>query len=295
MKKLWLLEGNVEAGLFRRLVEKTGGQPLALKKTTFPDGECQVELQTPVSFDDVCIVHSLSAPVGENLLQLQLYVDVLRRQNARRIVVVVPYLGYARQDRRVSGHEALGAKVVAETLSRHVDRVVVVDLHSAAVEGFFDCPVVQVSAEPVLCRALENDCQHSVVVSPDLGAVKLAERYAQALKLPMAVVHKHRISGLEVSAYGVVGNVQGLRPILVDDMISTAGTMLSATSALMQAGCVPEFRLVATHGLFVGPALERLAQIPKLSLWVSDTLPAPTDFKVSWKVVSVAEELAKQL
>ena len=213
------------------------------------------------------------------------------------MTAVVPYLAYARHDRRESGREPLGARLVADLIrAAGVDRLITLDLHSPAVEGCFNIPVEHLSAMPLLAEHLrQTAAPNSVVVSPDLGAVKRAERYAAILKLPVAVVHKRRMSGSEVKAHTITGDVKGCAPILVDDMISTAGTVQAAVQALLDAGCTPEVTVVATHALLVGNAFERLQSIPLRRLLTSDSVPRPDGLPLSVEVVSIAPLVARSI
>ncbi len=238
----------------------------------YPDGERRVRLLDDVRGRDVFVMQPLAAPVGDHLLEALLLADAARRAGAARVSALVPYLAYARQDRRQSEGEPLGARVVAEGLSRAFDRVVVVDLHSPAVESGFSIPVEQVDAMPLLAEHVGREAG-DVVVAPDLGAAKRAERFARALGLPVALAHKSRLSGSQVEARGLVGEVRGRRPILVDDIISTAGTVAAVARVLLEAGCAEEITVCATHGLFVGPAAERLASLPIRRVVVTDSLP----------------------
>jgi ribose-phosphate pyrophosphokinase len=208
---------------------------------------------------------------------------------------VIPYFGYARQDRRASGREPVGARLIADVLnSGGLHRVVAVDLHTASLEGFFPITLEHLTAVPLLAVAVRPHVSHnSIVISPDLGAVKLAERYARLLDLPMAVVHKSRLSGEEVEARGIVGEVSGRSPVVVDDMISTGGTVEAAVKALLAAGAVPEVTVVASHALLVGPAAQRLKALPINSLVTTDSLAVLADFPVPLQVVSLGPLLAE--
>ena len=194
----------------------------------YPDARV-VRLHTSVQGADVFILQSMPAPSEVHLFELLLLADAARRAGARRITAVVPFLGYSRQDRRAAGERtAIGARVMADAISPRVDRVVTVDLHQPAVEGFFAVPVDHLESYPVLLAALAETPRNSVVVAPDLGAAKLADRVANALDLPFAVVHKSRTSGVDVAATRVTGDVAGRRPIVVDDMITTGSTVHAA-------------------------------------------------------------------
>jgi ribose-phosphate pyrophosphokinase len=245
----------------------------------------------------VFIVQSLHAPVGEHLLELALLSDACHRQGATDVTAVVPYLGYARQDRREVGTEPLGARVMAELIAAaHIDRVVCLDLHSKAVEGCFPKPVEHAAVVPALIEHVRAQLQlPAVVVSPDLGAVKRAEAFARPLGLPVAVVHKQRLTGSDVQAHGIVGDVKGRHVIVVDDMISTGGTLVAAVQAVLQAGALAPVTVVASHGLFVGPAGERLASLPLARVVVSDSLPSAGKLPFPLEHVRSAPALAAVL
>lgn len=263
----------------------------------FPDGEHHVEVAEDVRGGDVYLVQPLGPPVDAHLMELLLLVDACRRRGAARVTAVVPYLAYARHDRRESGREPLGARLVADLIrAAGVDRLITLDLHSPAVEGCFNIPVEHLSAMPLLAEHLrQTAAPNSVIVSPDLGAVKRAERYAAILKLPVAVVHKRRMSGSEVKAHNITGDVKGCAPILVDDMISTAGTVQAAVQALLEAGCIPEVTVVATHALLVGSAFERLQSIPLRRLLTTDSVPRPDGLPLPVEGVSIAPLVARSI
>jgi ribose-phosphate pyrophosphokinase len=232
--------------------------------------------------------------VGEHLMELLLMADACWRAGAARLMAVVPYFGYARQDRRAHPGEALGGKLVVDLLERgRFERVVAVHLHTPALEGCFGMPLEHLDASHLLAEAARpTEGGSSVVVSPDLGAVKLAERYARQLGLPLAIVHKTRTSGSEVSVRGLVGEVRGLRPIIVDDMISTAGTIAATADTVLKAHCAQDITVVATHALLVGPAVERLSRIPIRRLISTDSVSLSRPLPFEHTVVGLAPLLA---
>jgi ribose-phosphate pyrophosphokinase len=240
----------------------------------FPDDELQVSLHGSVRGHDVYLIQSTSPRVESHLLELVLLADACQRSGAARVTAIVPYVGYARQDRRTNAAQALGGRVVAGILDgAAIDRFVVVDLHTPAIEGFFSTPVDQLSAVPLLVEAVRSSVpERSIVVAPDLGAVKLAERYARSLELPIAIVHKTRVSGQEVSVRQIVGDVRDRLPLIVDDMISTGATIAAAMRALLAAGCVPEGIVLASHGVFVGRADEVLLPLPLRRILTTDSV-----------------------
>jgi ribose-phosphate pyrophosphokinase len=292
-----LMSGSSHPTLGGAIAKVLGLEPGRCVVDHFPDGEHHVEVAEDVRGCDVYLVQPLGPPVDSHLMELLLLVDACRRRGAARVTAVVPYLAYARHDRRETGREPLGARLVADLIrAAGVDRLVTVDLHSPAVEGCFNIPVEHLSAMALLAEHLrQTDLAGSVIVSPDLGAVKRAERYAAILKLPVAVVHKRRMSGSEVKAHNITGEVKGCAPILVDDMISTAGTIEAAVHALLDAGCTPEVTVVATHALLVGSALERLQGIPLRRLLTTDSVPRPQHLPLPLEVVSIASLVARAI
>jgi ribose-phosphate pyrophosphokinase len=291
-----------------RIVAGSGNVPLAevvaaslgvalvqAELTKFPDGEQHVRLLDSVRGAGVFLVQPTGPPVDSHLVELLLLADAVRRAGAERITAVIPYFGYARQDRRAQGREALAARLAADMIAvSGVDGIAAVDVHTRTMEGFFSVPFDHISAVPLLLRELLTlgFPPDAVVVSPDLGAVKLAERFAKELALPVAVVRKSRLSGAEVAVTGVTGNVRGRAPIIVDDMISTGGTIKAAGEALRSAGARDSVTVVATHGVFAGNALERLRGDWLDRVIVTDSVPQPAAAGLPLHVVSIASLLA---
>lgn len=271
------------------------GEPLARRVVTrYPDSELRVEIQESARGRDVYVIQPTSPPVDAHLMELLFVADACRRAGARRVTAVIPYFGYARQDRRGKGREPVGARIAADLLAAaRICRIVAVDLHTPELEAVSSIPLEHLSAVPILVRAITPLLpKNSVVVSPDLGGVKLAERYAKALGAPLAVVHKTRLSGREVEVRGIVGDVAGRVPVIVDDMVSTAGTIAAALSALIEAGATPPALVAASHGLLVGEANERLSGLPIKRLIFSDSVMAEARSSLPVEVVSIAPLLA---
>ena len=255
----------------------------------FPDGEAQVEVQESVRGRDVYLLQSTSPPVDQHVMELLLLADACRRAGASRLTAVIPYFGYARQDRR-SGRRALGARVMASVLGTGgFDRVMLIDAHTPTIEGFFEMPLDHLTAVPLLARAVAPSIgKATVVVAPDLGAVKLARAYSNQLHVPMAFVHKTRLDGEAVEAHAVIGDVQGRRPLIVDDMLSTGATIEAAVGALRAAGAVEPMSVAVTHALLVGRAREILQRLPLASIVVTDSVPVDPPAPPQLDICSVA-------
>jgi ribose-phosphate pyrophosphokinase len=262
----------------------------------FADGEIRIEMQEDVSGRDIFIVQSTAGSAGQDLLELLLLADAARRRGARGLTAVIPYFGYARQDRRISGEEPIGARVVTDLLATRFDRIIAVDLHNPSLEGFSSIPLVHISAVPLLAEAFrEYRQQENVLVAPDAGAVKLGQRYGKMLKLPMAYIEKIRKSDKEVSVQSVAGEVKDRAPVIIDDMISTGGTMVAAIEALIEAGAKPEISILASHCLLVAEAASRLEPLPIRRIITTDSVPAPSAGGLTLERYSLAQLLADTL
>lgn len=291
---LVLLAGSANPGLADAIAAQLGIALAAREASRFPDGEMHVEVRTSVRGCDVYLLQPTGPPVEEHLFQLLLLADACRRAGAARITGVVPYLGYGRQDRRASGREPVGARLVADLLGvAGLHRTVAVDLHSGALEGVFQAPLEHLTAVPLLCGALRPQLAgDAVIVAPDLGATKLAERYARLLELPVAFVHKRRLSGERVTVRGVTGDVRGRTPLVVDDMITTGGTVEAAVEAVLEAGAREDVTVCATHGLFVDEAAARLACLPVTRMLTTDSVAGGDTGSLPVERVSLAPLLA---
>jgi ribose-phosphate pyrophosphokinase len=259
----------------------------------FPDGETQMEVLESVRGCDVFLLQSTSPPVEIRLIELLLLADACRRAGAQRLVAVIPYFGYARQDRRTS-RQSLGAAVAANALTHGgLDRIMLVDAHTPAIEGFFGVPMDHLTAVPLLSQAAAPRLRnHTVVVAPDLGAVKRAREYARKLHVPMAVIHKTRHGGDEVAANEVIGDVRGRSPLVVDDMLSTGGTIEAACTALRTAGALEPVSVIVTHALLTGRARERLQMLPIERLLAADTVESEGPVERPLEFASVAPLIA---
>jgi ribose-phosphate pyrophosphokinase len=246
--------------------------------TPFPDGELMVKLDEDVRGRDVFIVQPTCFPVNDSLVELLVWLDCIRRASARRVTAVIPYFGYARQDRKDEGRTPITAKLVANLITTAgAGRVLTVDLHAAQVQGFFDIPVDHLFAEPVISGQFrKQNLDDLVLVSPDVGNAKRARVYAQRLGGELAIIDKQRVSGDKAVAGGIIGNVNGKTVLMVDDMISTAGTMAEAAK-LVRAQGARRVLVGATHAVLSGPAIDRLASDAIDEVVVTDTIPIDQD------------------
>lgn len=296
--KLVLLAGSANVALAELVAKRLDVELSERTIESFPDGEKQIELQGDIRGADVYILQPTGPPVADNLLELLLLADACWRAGAGRMTALISYYGYARQDRRARGREPIGARLVADLLTvARIDKIVALDLHDPVLEGFPDIPVEHLSAMPLLAEAAHPLLpENSVIVGPDLGATKLAERLATMLKLPVGIVHKARISGESVRVHRVIGDIEGKAPVIVDDMISTGGTVVAAAEALYEAGCEGPLTIVTTHALLVGEARERLSKLPLQSLLATDSLAhVAKDDALPLRIVSVAPLLAEAI
>ena len=243
----------------------------------FPDGETMVRVEEDVRGRDCFVVQPTCYPVNNHLMELMVWIDTLRRASAKRVTAVIPYFGYARQDRKDDGRVPITAKLVSNLLERAgADRVVAVDLHAAQVQGFFDIPVDHLQAAPVFCRWFNDlNLENHVFVSPDVGNVKRAQSYANILGGEICIIDKRRTSGSDAEAKTLIGDVAGKTVLMTDDMITTAGTVTSACRLLQEHG-VKDIYITATHAVLAPPALDRLAACEFTQLCVTDSIPMNT-------------------
>jgi ribose-phosphate pyrophosphokinase len=296
--KLALLVGSAHPSLGEAIGERLQLSPLRRVISRFPDSELHIELQDSARGTDLFIVQPTSPPADPHLIELLLLADAARRAGAARVTAVIPYFGYARQDRRASGREPVGARVMADAITRagRMDRVVAVDLHTGNLEGVFGVPLEHLSAVALLTEATRRFARpDTVVVSPDLGAVRLAQRYADGLDLPVAIVHKVRTGGETVTVRGLTGQVRDRAAIIVDDMISTGHTIAAAVKTLRSAGAAGPMVAVATHGLFVGDAGSVLGRLGLQHILVTDTVPPAPTPGLAIEQVSVATLLTEAI
>lgn len=288
--RLALIAGTSTPELARAIACALGRDLDPCTVERFPDGELGVVLPD-VRGADVYLVQGTPPPAHDHLVELLLLADAARRAGAARVTGVMPYVAYARQDRRAAEGESIGARVVADQLSAALDRVVAVDLHTTTLEGFFSCLVEHLSAVPLLAERVRPLAAGRVVVAPDLGAAGRARRYAALLGLDTAAVRKRRLSGHAVEALGVDGDVRGRDVLIVDDMISTGATVAAAVNAVRGAGARRAIA-VATHPLLVPPAEERLGSLDLDAIVVSDSVRTAACTRPPLDAVGLAPLLA---
>lgn len=254
----------------------------------FADGEILCEIGESVRGKDVFIVQSTSNPVTENLMEILVLTDALKRASAREITAVIPYFGYARQDRKAKPRQPITSKLVADLLTTAgVNRVVTVDLHAAQIQGFFDIPVDEMQALPLLIKYFrKKKVQDLCVVSPDHGGATRARKMSEAFDCPIAIIDKRRPKPNVAEVMGIIGNVEGKNCILIDDMIDTAGTITAGVDMLKQKGAKDVY-IACTHGVLSGPAIERLSTCAAKEVVITNTIEIPQERKFD-KLVSVS-------
>jgi len=276
MNDLKIVTGSSNPELAKAICDHLGCQLTPTLATTFSDGELRVEVGTNVRGDDVFVIQPTCPPdVNRNLIQLCLMCDALKRASAGRITAVVPYYGYARQDRKVSPRSPISAKLVADCISvAGANRLVTIDIHAGQIQGFFNFPVDNLFATPVMLEPLHSAMEgEAVIVSPDAGGVERARSYAKRLNAPLAIVDKRRDKPNQAHAMHVIGDVKGKTAIIVDDMIDTAGTLCAAADVLLKNGAV-KIIACATHAVLSGPAIDRINATDALNgVYVTDTIP----------------------
>jgi len=289
-----LFSGTASARLAAAVAQLLGRELGRATVERFPDGEVNVHLDEPVRGREVFLVQSTAPPVNDNLVELLALADACRRSSASCITAVVPYFGYARSDKRHGRRAPIGASMVASVMQAvGIQHVVTVDLHAAQIEGFFHVPVDSLTAVPAMVHVLREKLPAGiVVVSPDEGRVKMATDFARRLGAPVVVLHKERLDGAATSVVKVVGDVRGRPCLIIDDMISTGGTIAEAVAALLREGARPEMMVAATHGLFVGDARARLSHPAIRAIYVTDSVPAPAEPWPGLNIVFLAPLLA---
>ena len=276
-----LFSGRSHMELAQEIADYLGTTVGPMIVKNFADGEIYVQVQESIRGDDVFIVQPVCNPVNENLMELLIIIDAFKRASAKSITAVIPYYGYARQDRKTSGREAITAKLVADLLTTAgADRILAMDLHTGQIQGFFNILVDHIYATSVVVdyiKKLNIPQEDLVIVSPDTGGVARTRYFAKQMKSPMAIIDKRRNKHNEAEAVNVIGDIKGKTCLMYDDMIDTAGTICGAAKLLMQEGAKDVY-VCATHAVFSGPALERLEEAPIKEVVVTNTIPLKRDY-----------------
>lgn len=294
--RLQIFTGNAHPALAQAICESLEVDLGRAIVTQWRNDETRVKLDENVRGSDVFIVQPTCNPVNHHLMELLLMIDALKRASAARITAVMPYYGYARQEKKTSGREPISAKLVANLLTTAgASRVLAVDLHAPAIEGFFDIPVDHLRASPLLARAFRHEVAGDiVVVSPDAGGVGRAQDFRTRAHGSLAIISKQHPSADTTETLEMVGDVEGRTAVIIDDMISTGGTLIEAARMLDDRGA-KRILVCATHGIFAADALEQIDASPIEEVIVTDTLPLPAEGKGRVRVVSVAPLLAEAI
>ncbi|MCP4745217.1 MAG: ribose-phosphate pyrophosphokinase [Desulfobacteraceae bacterium] len=292
LNDFWIFSGNSNPALAKRICNYLQMPLGGAKITTFSDGEIQIEIHDNVRTKDVFLIQSTSYPVNDNLMELLLMIDAMKRASASRITVVIPYYGYARQDKKVAPRVPISAKLVADLLTQAgASRIITVDLHAGQIQGFFNIPVDNLFAAPILLNHMRSHFTNDiVVVSPDAGGVERARAFAKRLGAGLAIVDKRRSAPNEAKAMAIIGDVNNKTAIILDDMVDTAGTMTEAVGVLLEKGA-REVHACCAHPVLSGPAIERINKCELRSLVVTDTIQLTPVGQASdkIKVLSIAE------
>ena len=295
-KTLALFSGRSNCALAEEVAAELGVHLDGVELRTFADGEIYCRFEESVRGSDAFVIQSMGPPINDHLIEHLMMVDALRRASAKRVTAVTPYYPYARQDKKSLSREPITARLVANMYeTAGIDRLVAVDLHTGQIQGFHSAPLDHLTALPLLCDYVERHVGGDItIVSPDTGRVRTAEKFGQRLQAPIAFLHKKRSRERAhvVEMLEVVGDVEGRACVMVDDMIATGGTICAAAESLMKRGAASVWA-VATHGIFSGPAIERLSQAPIERVVVTNTLPIEPERRfASLEVLSVASIIA---
>ncbi|MDX1707984.1 MAG: ribose-phosphate pyrophosphokinase [Desulfobacterales bacterium] len=292
MEGISIFSGNSNPALANKICEYLNLSLGHAQVKTFSDGEIQIEIDENVRSKDVFVIQSTCAPVNDHLVELLLMIDALKRSSAQRVTAVLPYFGYARQDKKVAPRVPISAKLVANLLTvAGANRIITMDLHAGQIQGFFDIPVDNIFAAPLLIDYIRNQFNDDlVVVSPDAGGVERARAFAKRLDADLAIIDKRRSAPNQAKAMAVIGDVKDKVAVILDDMVDTAGTLTEAAHALKEEGG-KEIHACCAHPVLSGPAIERITNSEMKSLVVTDTIPLNEKAVASGKVVviSIAE------
>lgn len=289
MSGLSIFAGNSNPLLAEKISEYLAKPLGRLKVSRFSDGETQVEIQENVRKKEIYVIQSTCYPVNDNLVELLLLIDAFRRSSASRITAVIPYFGYSRQDKKVTPRVPISAKLVADLLDNAgVDRVITMDLHAGQIQGFFNVPVDNLYAAPIVIDDIRTRfSENLVVVSPDAGGVERARAYAKRIHADLAIVDKRRTAPNQAMAMAIIGDVQDKIAIIIDDMVDTAGTLTEAAGVLHEKGA-REVHAYSTHPVLSGPAIDRINNSSLNSLVATDTIPLSEEAKKCDKIKTLS-------
>jgi len=298
MDRLTIFTGNANPELAKEICEYLGIELGKALVSRFSEGEIQVKIEQNIRGNDVFIIQPTCPPPNENLMELLIMIDAAKRASAGRITAVIPYYGYARQDRKDQPRVPISAKLVANLITvAGADRVLTMDLHAGQIQGFFDIPLDHLFAVKIFVEHLKRtlDLSNLVVVSPDVGGIKMARAYAKRLGVPLAIVDKRRISMDQAEVMNILGEVKGKDVCIVDDIIATGGSLVEAVEALKEKGARDAYATI-THPVLSGPAIERLKRSPLKKLFVTNTIPVPEEKRIDKiEVLSVAPLLGEAI
>jgi ribose-phosphate pyrophosphokinase len=297
-QEIKLFGGTSNPALTLEVCDYLGINPGKILAKTFSDGEIQVEIGENIRGRDVFVIQSTSTPVNDNLMQLLIIMDAMRRASAERISAVIPYYGYSRQDRKVKPRVPITAKLVADLITASgANRVVSMDLHAGQIQGYFNIPVDNIFAAPIILKYIQNNLQDDlVIISPDAGGVERARAFAKRLNASLAIIDKRREAPNISKAMNIIGEVKGKTAIILDDMVDTAGTLTQAAAALKERGA-GKIHACCTHPVLSGPSIDRIEASPIDSLVVTNTIPLNDKAKDCQKIIvlSIAELLGETI
>ena len=295
--ELVLISGNANPEISRRIADGLGAELLSVAVSRFSDGEIQVKIEENIRGTDVFLIQS-TMPPGDNWLELLLMIDAVKRASCRRVTAVIPYFGYARQDRKDQPRVPIGAKLMANLITAAgADRVLTIDLHAPQIQGFFDIPLDHLYSAPVLLRHFQDiDPESTAVVAPDVGSIKMARSFAKRLGVTLAIIDKRRPRPNDMEVMNFIGDIDGKDVIIFDDMVDTAGTLCAAASVCVDKQGARSVTACCTHPILSGPALGRINASPLKELAVTNTIPfARGDECPKIAVLDVAPLLAEAI
>ncbi|MGI5970521.1 MAG: ribose-phosphate pyrophosphokinase [Oscillospiraceae bacterium] len=299
-KEIKIFAGNSNRALAEGICRELGIKLGKSEVGKFSDGEVSVSIYETVRGCDVFVVQSTCSPVNDNLMEMLIMIDAFKRASAGRVTAVIPYFGYARQDRKAKARDPISAKLVANLITRAgADRVLTMDLHVAQIQGFFDIPVDNLLGAPVFTRSIQERfgerCKDMVVVSPDIGSVSRCRDFAQKLHMSLAIVDKRRQRANSSEVMNIIGDVRGRDVLLFDDMVDTGGSLANAANAIVELGGARDVYACASHGVLSGPAIDRIEQSCIKELMLLDTIPLPEEHGSKIRQLPVAPIFAEAI